>query len=143
MVHGHHRIEGAGIALHLEEDGVGRVRPVGIDALLPGGSHRRADDIQLLAAEAAVVAVVRVEAADADARFLQPAALECGIDQADRLHYPLLAEQARHIGQGHVGGHPRSPEIVEHVEFAERSMEIQQLGEPVQLVAVGHAGHVQ
>ncbi len=57
--------------------------------------------------------------------------------------YPLLAEQARHLGQGYVGGHPRGPEVVEDVELAERATEPQALGEPVQLVAVVHAGHVQ
>ncbi|MNF85511.1 hypothetical protein D3C84_679100 [compost metagenome] len=86
---------------------------------------------------------MRVQTANADTRFLQAIALERSVDQLNRLNHPLLTEQTRDFGQGHVGGHPRRPQIVEHVEFAERPVEIQQLGKPVQFVVVRHAGHVQ
>ncbi|MNX86537.1 hypothetical protein D3C86_1184230 [compost metagenome] len=143
MVHGHHRIEGFGIALNLEKNGVGRIRTVDVDASLPCGLHRRADDIELLAAETAVVTVVRVKATDADPRLGKAVTLERRVDQLDGFHDPGLTEQPRHLGECHMRRHSRSPEVVEHVELAERSVEIQVLGEPVQLVAMGHARHVQ
>ncbi|MNX75166.1 hypothetical protein D3C86_1066270 [compost metagenome] len=106
MVHGHHCVEGTGIALDLEENRIGRIRSVRRDSQRLGRADRRADDVQLLATERAVVAVVRVQAAYADPRLFQSVALERRVDQLNRLNHPLLAEQARHIGQGHVGGHP-------------------------------------
>src|SRR3989344_7255294 len=143
VIHRHDRVKGAGVALDLEENRVARVRSFRRDSKRLGLAHRWADDVQFFTAERAVVAVVRVQTADADARFFQAVALEGGVDQLNRFHHPLLAEQPRHFSQRDVRGHPRSPEIVEHVELAEWPVEIQQLGEPVQLIVVGHAGHVQ
>ncbi|MNR34819.1 hypothetical protein D3C85_1526220 [compost metagenome] len=143
MVHRHHCVEGTGIALHLEENRIAGIGAFSRNPQRLGRANCRANDVQLFAPERAVIAVVRIQPTHTDARFLQAVALERSVDQLDRLHYPRLGEHARHIGQGDVGRHPGSPEVIEHVEFAERSMEIQQLGEPVQLVAVGHAGHVQ
>ncbi|MNG20823.1 hypothetical protein D3C84_1051120 [compost metagenome] len=92
VVHGHHRIEGFGIALNLEKDGVGRIRAIGVDAHLPCGLHRRTDDVEFLAAETAVVTVVRVKATDTDPRLGKTIALERSVDQFDGFHDLGLTE---------------------------------------------------
>ncbi|MNW10284.1 hypothetical protein D3C71_2074730 [compost metagenome] len=68
---------------------------------------------------------MRIQATHADARFFQAVALERVVDQLNGFHHPRLREHARHFRQRHVGGHAGSPKVVEHVEFAERPVEIQ------------------
>ena len=76
------RVEGTGVTPYLEEKWCRRIRAVGGDPLFARLLHRRSDDVQLLASEAAVAAVVRVQSADADAGA---ATAQRAVDQADRL----------------------------------------------------------
>ncbi|MNF90695.1 hypothetical protein D3C76_1060560 [compost metagenome] len=124
VVHGHHRIESFGIALNLEKNGVGRIRAIGVDPLLPRGLHRWANDVELFTAETAVVTVVRVEPTDTDPWLGETVALERRVDQLDGFHDPGLTEQSRHLGKCHMRRHSRCPEVVEDIELAKRPVEI-------------------
>lgn len=60
VVHGDDAVE----VLALQEDGVARERPRGVDAQLPGVGYRGRNVVDLLPAEVAVLAGVWVEGAD-------------------------------------------------------------------------------
>ncbi len=74
-----------------QEHRVGRERPVHLVARLLGGAHGGLDDLDLLHAEGAAVAGMRVQAVDRDARALDARLLEAvvrelhlGEDRLDR-----------------------------------------------------------
>ena len=66
VIHGHDEIELA--AQGANEDGVGRVRAGAVDAERARFFNGGSDDVGILRAEEAVLAGVRIEAADGDAR---------------------------------------------------------------------------
>ena len=80
--HCHHHVEGAATRAH--EHGVGRVGAAGVDAFGLRGLHRRADDVQLFAAEQPALACVRVQPRHRDARPLQA---DAGVGDADRAEH--------------------------------------------------------
>lgn len=66
MVHGDDAVE----VLALQKDGVAGKRSLGVDAFGLCGENCRADGVDFLTSECAILAVVGVEGADAEARIL-------------------------------------------------------------------------
>ena len=102
-----------------------------------------ADLVDLLAAEVAVLAAVRVERGHADARSSVPGALERLVEQLDRRGHARSRDVGGHLRQRDVRGHTRRRELLEHVELARHTRVAEFVCEPAQLVLVIHAGQLQ
>ena len=81
------------------------MRPGDVEALGPRRRDRRADDVDLLAAQAAVLAGMRIEAGDGKARALQAEiAAKVARRDLDGGEDQVLGQQARHVFQRKVDG---------------------------------------
>ncbi len=109
------------------------------------GSQRdaRRDDVDFLAAVAAVVAVVRIEPANADPWCRIAGARKRTVQHADGVGHTFGAEQSGNVLQRNVRRDTRSPKSFEHVEFAARAAMLQHFGEPAQLVLLRHSAGAQ
>ena len=72
VIHGDDGLELAGLGL--QEDGVGRKRPLHRQAFLVQFAHRRRDDVDFLATAGAAIAAMRVEGGHGHARLGTPLA---------------------------------------------------------------------
>ena len=103
VVHRHHQVVEA--AVGLREQGIGRQRPLGRDAVILRRADRRNDLVRLLAAEQTAVAGVRVESRHPDARPREAEHLAGAVGQADHGLHPLAGDARARLAQRHVGGH--------------------------------------
>jgi len=102
VVLGHHDVEVAAPRPH--ENGVAGPGAAGVDALCAGLPDGGGDVGQILVAELAVFARVRVQARHRDARG-GDAQLQAGlVRQPNRAQFGLRRDGRRHRGQGHVDG---------------------------------------
>ncbi len=103
MVHRQHRVEAA--QLCRQEGGVGRQRASQVQALAAQAFQQRDDDVQLFAAEVAVLAGVRVQAEHRDARPGQAeVAAQRGMGGGDDLAQAIGGDGVGDIAQRQVGG---------------------------------------
>ena len=103
------------------EHGVGRERAARVDAFGARRLHRRGDDAQLLVAEQAALAGVRIEPGDGDARLAPPrtgALRRAAI--ADRLEDRVEGDRLDRLAQRHVDRHQHGAQLVVGQHHAHR-----------------------
>src|SRR5439155_13138673 len=138
VVHGDHGVVLAPLALHFQEDRIRREGALDRDPARARRFHRGTDDVDFFPAERSVVTVVRVQAADRDARMGDTAAQQFAVDQFHALCHAFVRDLVRHLAMSNVRGHARSPQTIEDIELANRPVETELFDEPVQLVAGVH-----
>ena len=135
VVHRQHRIKRA--AFGAKEDGIGREWPFDTDAVPLACLHRRRNHVDLLAAEIAAVAGVRIEPGNRDPRTREAGAAHAGIRQSQRAGDTLFRQPGRDLRERNVRGHPRIPQSVEDVELAGRAFQSDHFCRKGDLVVIG------
>ena len=107
VIHRQHRIERA--ILGAQENGVGRKRPFRRYSLSPAGHHGGFDHIDLLAAEIATVAGMRVEPGHRDPGRGKAGPPHAGIGQFQRAMDTFDGEKRGHVLERDVRGDARIP----------------------------------
>src|SRR5690606_28758072 len=138
MVHGQDGVEGAGPGA--QEDGIGWEGSVGGDAAGLGLLDGRGDDVDLLAAEVAAIAGVRVEAGDGDARPGEAGLAHGAVGEDEAVDDGLAGDEAGDVPEWHVRGDAGVPEALEDVELAGRAVGAELLSEEGDLVLIGGVG---
>ena len=92
VIHGDDGLELAGLGL--QEDGVGRKRPLHRQAFLVQFAHRRRDDVDFLATAGAAIAAMRVEGGHGHARLGHAAGLQGAVDQPGGVLMPATLSAA-------------------------------------------------
>src|SRR6185437_203104 len=141
VVHAEHAVEV--VAEALDEDRVGGEGAPARDAARRGGRDRRSDDLDLLAPEEPVLAAVRVEGGDRDARPLEARAAHRRVGERERLFDALLRDLLDRGAQRHVRSGARHPLVVQHVHLAEVAAVLREMGEHLVLVVELPAARVQ
>ena len=122
--HRHDRIELADVprrrVARAHEHRVRRERSVGIDAQRPRLRDRRRDVLDLLGAEQAALAGVRIQARHGDARRVQAGAAQRGVGDAQGLQHPPRRDLVDRLAQGHMDGHQHHPQLVVGQHHAHR-----------------------
>src|SRR5580698_984432 len=111
VIHSHSRIE-AESTIMPNEGGIGRERPVRIDAAFDRAPNRRRDDANLLVAEESIFTPVGIEAEHADAWICRAFILaQMPIEHRDGVEDIFLRQQARHLREAHMDGHQGHPKF--------------------------------
>ena len=97
---------------------------------------RRRDDVDLLAAEVAAVARVRIERGDRDARRVEPGGAQRGRGELQRVDDRIDGQELRHLDHRHVRGDARVPQAFEDVELGRRPVDAEHAGGVADLVLV-------
>ena len=103
--------------------------------------HRRLDDVDLLAAEVAAVARMRVERGHRDARRIEARRLQRGVGEPQRGDDAVDGQELRHLGHRHVRRHARVPQAFEDVELGRRPGHAEHARREADLVVVAVVGH--
>ena len=127
----------------LEEHGIRRKGSPAPDAALGRPRDRRRDDLDFLAPEEAVLAAVRVECGDGDARCVEAGAAHGAIRQRDGRVDAFRRDLVERRPQRDMRGHARHPQIVEHVHLAEESLMPGEMREQLVLVVEAPAAGVE
>ncbi|MGY4409415.1 hypothetical protein ACVWW4_001151 [Bradyrhizobium sp. LB7.1] len=138
VIHRQHRIEGA--ALGAQEHGVGGKRSLHGDAIALAGCDDRRNNIDLLTAEIASVAGMRIEPGDRDARPREACIAHAGIGQLERAMDAFAGQSRGNVLERDVGRHACVPESVQHIEFACGGLESDHFRRERDLVVILGAG---
>ena len=95
---------------------------------------RRRDHLDLLAAEDAAVAGVRIEPRDPDPRARLAGGAQRALGEADRLQHAVPGDQLGHGAQRHMRGHARGRELIGRIHFTDMTLKIKHLDEKSELV---------
>ena len=104
---------------------------------------RRRNHVDLVAAEEAVLAAMRIERRNGDPRRGNAGAAHRRIGEADHILDPLPADLLERAPQRDVRRDARHPQAVEHVHLAVESVVPRHLREHLVLVAEAEAARVQ
>src|SRR5690606_14208805 len=106
VIHGQYAIVAAAIGFvdGAHEGGVGGERTFGRVAALGGQLYAGADDFDLIAAEGAAIAVVRVQAADGNARLFYAGGFQSFPEHGDALGHAFGGQEAADVFVGNVRG---------------------------------------
>ena len=141
MIHREHAVELA--AEGLEEHGVGGIRPFARDAALHRFRDGRGDDLDLLAAEQAALACMRIQRRHGNARHSEARAAHGCIGERKRRIDALGRDLLERCTQGYVRSHARHPQVVKHVHLAEKALVAGKVREHLMLVVEMPASGVQ
>ncbi len=138
-----HRDHGVVVAIaRRDEHRVGGQRPVGVDALAARTRDGRRDHVDLLAAERAAVAGVRIQRRDGDARRRGAGRDQVAVQDAHRLDDAVRGDRVGDLAQRDVRRHPRRPQRAGDVELGDEAVDAEEVLHVAQLVLLGEAGEM-